>query len=55
MYKGRYFYREQIYVCGDYIDADVYPVFQKPGVRRKKSKPSSEIQVRKNKRNSEKK
>ena len=55
MYKGRTFYREQIYVCGDYIDADVYPVFQKPGIRRKKSNPSTEIQARKNRRNSEKK
>lgn len=54
-YKGRKFNREQIHVCGNYLDADIYPVFQKPGKRRARCKPSSEIQKRLNQRNAEKK
>lgn len=54
-YKGRTFVREQSYVCGNYMDADIYPVFQKPGIRRKKSKPTSEMQEKLNQRNAEKK
>ena len=30
MYQGRTFIRESVYVCGNYMDADIYPVFQKP-------------------------
>ena len=52
-YKGRTFVREQSYVCGNYMDADIYPVFQKPGIRRKKSKPTTEIQEKLNQRNAE--
>ena len=52
-YKGRIFVRAQNYICGDYMDADIYPVFQRPGIRRKKSKPSSEIQEQLNQHNSE--
>ena len=33
MYKGRNFNRESVYVCGDYIDGDIYPVFQPAGKR----------------------
>lgn len=55
MYKGRTFNREQVYVCGEYMDADIYPVFQKPGARRKRCKPTSEIQAKLNQRNAEKK
>ena len=55
MYKGRWFVRESIYICGDYMDADVYPVFQPAGKRRKKCKPTSEIQAKLNQRNAEKK
>ncbi len=55
MYKGRYFIRESIYVCGNYMDADIYPVFQPAGKRRKRCKPTSEIQQRLNQRNAEKK
>lgn len=55
MYKGRTFNREQVYVCGEYIDADIYPVFQKPGARRKRCRPTSEIQTKLNQRNAEKK
>lgn len=55
MYKGKTFNREQVYVCGEYMDADIYPVFQKPGARRKRCKPTSEIQEKLNQRNAEKK
>ncbi|MCL2014588.1 MAG: hypothetical protein FWG69_06330 [Oscillospiraceae bacterium] len=54
MYKGRYFIREKTYECGDYLDVEVYPVFQKPGKRRSKCKPTSDIQKRQNQRNAEK-
>lgn len=55
MYKGKTFNREQVYVCGEYMDADIYPVFQKQGARRKRCKPTSEIQAKLNQRNAEKK
>ena len=53
MYKGRVFIREVVYICGDYIDADIYPVFQKQGKRRSKCKPTSEIQKKLNQKNAE--
>ena len=43
MYQGRTFIRESVYVCGNYMDADIYPVFQKPGRRRSRCKPTSAI------------
>lgn len=55
MYRGRTFIREQIFICGDYMDASVYPVFQAPGKRRGKCKPTSQIQAKLNQRNAEKK
>ena len=54
-YKGRTFVREQSYVCGNFMDADIYPVFQRPGIRRRKSKPTSEMQEKLNQRNAERK
>lgn len=54
MYQGRYFTRSRVNVCGDYIDADIYPVFQPAGKRRKKCKPTSEIQKKLNQRNAAK-
>lgn len=51
---GRYFIRESVYVCGDYMDAEIYPVFQPSGKRRGKCKPTSEIQEKINQRNAEK-
>lgn len=54
MGKGRTFNRESVYVCGDYMDGDIYPVFQPAGKRRAKCRPTSEIQERLNQRNSEK-
>ena len=53
MYQGRTFIRESVYVCGNYMDADIYPVFQKPGRRRSRCKPTSEIQRRLNQKNAE--
>ena len=44
-YQGRTFVRETAYVCGDYMDADIYPVFQQPGIRRAKSKPTSAVEA----------
>lgn len=55
MYRGRTFNREQVYVCGGYLDGDIYPVFQQPGRRRKKCKPTGEIQKKLNQKNAEKK
>lgn len=55
MYKGKSFNREQVYICGDYLDGDIYPIFQPPGKRKKKCKPTSAIQERLNQRNAEKK
>ena len=51
-YKGRLFTRERVYVTGDRMELSIYPVFQKPGTRRAKSAPSSEIQKRLNEKNS---
>lgn len=54
-YRGQWFMRRVQWHCGDFIEVDFYPVFQKPGVRRAKSKPTSAIQERLNRRNSERK
>lgn len=55
MYQGRHFNREEVYLCGDYIDAEIYPVYQPAGKRRSKCRPTSEIQARLNQKNAEKK
>ena len=51
----RCFYREKIYIAGDYAEIDVYPVFvgNRPSRRRKKAKPSSEVQSALNARNAQ--
>lgn len=47
-------YREKIYRCGDYFEADIFPVFAKANKRRKaKYKPTSDMQARLNQRNAE--
>ena len=53
-YRGRSFIRERVHVCGEYMDTEIYPVFQAPGKRRKKCRPTSEVQARINQRNAEK-
>lgn len=54
-YRGRTFIREKIYTCGEYVDIDIYPVYQSPGIRRSKSKPTSEVQALLNQKNAERK
>lgn len=41
-------YREKYYVCGDYLEAHIFPVYRKSISRRKKSKPSRECQQKLN-------
>ena len=40
----RSWYRETRYECGDYMDVMIYPVYTKKPCRRKKAKPTSEVQ-----------
>lgn len=47
--------RRRVWVCGDYIEADVYPVFQQPGKRRKKCRPTRRVQEIINQRDAERK
>lgn len=54
-YKGRTFVRETVHVCGEFLDADIYPVFQAPGKRRGRCRPTSDVQKRLNQRNAERK
>ena len=50
----RRLYREKIYRTGDYLDIQLFPVFNKANARRKKrSKPTSEMQAKLNQRNAE--
>ena len=44
----RSWYRETRYECGDYLDVMIYPVYTKTPVRRKKAKPTSEVQQKLN-------
>lgn len=46
--KGRSVQRERRIFHGDYLDVFSFPVFQKPGKRKKKTNPSSEIQKKLN-------
>lgn len=54
MYKGRYFNRSSVIVCGDYMDGDIYPVYQPAGKRRSRCRPTSKVQKELNQRNAEK-
>lgn len=54
-YTGRYFIRQRIWQLGSHVEMDVYPVFQKPGTRRKKCKPTREAQRLINQRDAESK
>lgn len=53
MYNGRFFIRQQTYICGDFLEILQYPIYQKAGKRRRKCKPSSAIQARLNQKNRE--
>ena len=54
-YSGRFFTRCRIWRLGAHTEIDIYPVFQRPGVRRKKSLPSREAQRLLNQRDAENK
>lgn len=47
-------YREKIYICGDYLDIDIVPIYTKQRSRSKKVKPTSEQQKILNAHNAEK-
>lgn len=49
----RCLYREKKYVCGDYLEVNIYPVFKYQNSRRKKAKPTSEVQKKLNQHNAE--
>lgn len=51
----RCLYREIKYKCGDYLEIDLFPVFEYQRGRKKKRKPTSEIQKRLNQKNAERK
>lgn len=48
----RCYYREKQTVAGNYLQVDIYPVFAKAGARRKKRKPTSEVQQKLNEKHS---
>jgi hypothetical protein len=48
-------YREHIFICGDFLDIQVFPVYRKQGKRRKRAKPTSEVQEKLNHDNAAKK
>ena len=43
-------YRERKYICGDYIEVAIYPVYTQTRGRSQRKKPTSEIQKKLNKR-----
>lgn len=43
-YRGRHFVRQRIWRLGRHVEIDIYPVFQAPGKRRKKCRPTREAQ-----------
>ena len=50
--KEQTFYREKTYVCGEYLDVYIYPVYKQPGKRSGRAKPSTETQQKLNARHS---
>ncbi len=42
--KEKYFYREITWECGCYTAVAIFPVYQRPGIRRSKCNPTSDIQ-----------
>ncbi|MBO7668332.1 MAG: hypothetical protein J6T26_07705 [Firmicutes bacterium] len=49
-YGGRFFIRRRVWRCGPYAEVELYPVFQPPGKRRSKCRPTRECQARLNQR-----
>ena len=48
----RCYYREKQIAAGNYLQVDIYPVFAKAGARKKKRKPTSEVQRKLNEKHS---
>lgn len=48
MDRPRTIYREKSYVCGEYLDLYIYPVYRKPGKRSKRAKPTTATQAKLN-------
>lgn len=51
----RCLYREKRYYCGEYLEVDIFPVFEYQRGRSKKRKPTSDTQKKLNQRNAERK
>ena len=51
----RCLYREKIHKCGEFLEVDIFPVFEYQRGRSKKRKPTTETQQRLNQRNAERK
>lgn len=51
----RCLYRERRWLCGDYMEVDIYPVYRQAQSRGKRAKPSTETQKRLNERNARRK
>lgn len=51
----RSLYRERKHFCGEYLEVDIFPVFEYQRGRSKKRKPTSETQKKLNQRNAERK
>lgn len=49
----RCLYRERRYFCGDYLEVNIFPVYEKQRGRSKRRKPTSEVQAKLNERNAE--
>lgn len=54
-YRGRFFVRSRIWHCGKHVEMEAYPVFQPPGQRRSRCRPTRECQKRINQRDAERK
>ncbi|MCL2080248.1 MAG: hypothetical protein FWH17_10520 [Oscillospiraceae bacterium] len=48
-------YREKKYICGEYLDVYVYPVYRPPGMRKKKAQPTTDTQAKLNERHAQEK
>lgn len=51
----RCLYREKKYVCGEYLEVDIFPVFKYQGSRKKRAKPTTAVQKKLNQHNAENK
>ena len=49
------FMRERLFRCGDFLEGDIYPVFQQAGKRQRRYRATSEVQQKLNLKNSRKK